>query len=533
MRGDDKSVDSLQNLIYDGDQMIASAAVAALGQIADSQATEALAQAKEKTEGKLRQAVLDAYLNCAEQLLTRGKQAAALAIYEQLYVAGEPRPVRCAALRGIATTNPEKATGIIIGILKGDDETMQPAAIELVREIRGTEIIKAATAELPNLSSDGQVQLLSALADRADPNALSAIITATKDSEESVRIAALKALASFGTAPTVFLLAQTAAATDCAEQQAARESLYLLSGPEVDKAILEGIVQAGPQVKVELIRSIGKRGMDSEGDVRALLETAQDSDSNVRLESIRVLRDIACPKHIHQLIGLLIDAKDETELNEVEKTMISVSRKYVGEENPGTAAVLEALTTLEEIRNRCALLRVLGGIGDSKGLDALRKALEDDNTEIQLTAVRALSDWPNAEAIDDLLKIAGNTSDETKRALAFRGVVRLIGLDSERSANETVKLYKQAVNLALNVSEKKMMLSKLSNVESFAALYLASDYLKDAELQQEAAVAMLKIAESTRNTHPQQTKILLRMIIQTVKNDYLHQQVQELLNKIE
>ncbi|KPJ66918.1 MAG: hypothetical protein AMJ43_06630 [Coxiella sp. DG_40] len=213
--------------------------------------------------------------------------------------------------------------------------------------------------------------------------------------------------------------------------------------------------------------------------------------------------------------------------------MISVSRKYVGEENPGTAAVLEALTTLEEIRNRCALLRVLGGIGDSKGLDALRKALEDDNTEIQLTAVRALSDWPNAEAIDDLLKIAGNTSDETKRALAFRGVVRLIGLDSERSANETVKLYKQAVNLALNVSEKKMMLSKLSNVESFAALYLASDYLKDAELQQEAAVAMLKIAESTRNTHPQQTKILLRMIIQTVKNDYLHQQVQELLNKIE
>ena len=533
MRGDDKSVDSLQNLIYDGDEMTASAAAAALGQIANSQATEALSQAREKTEGKLQQAVLDAYLNCADRLLARGEQSEALAIYEQLYTPDELTPVRCAALRGIATTNPEKATGIIIGILKGDDETMQPAAIELVREIPGTEIIKAATAELPNLSSVGRVQLLSALADRPDSAALPAIITATKDSEESVRIAALKVLASFGTAPTVVLLAHTAASTDGAEQQAARESLYLLSGPEVEKAIRGGIVKAEPRVKVELIRSIGKRGMDSEGNARALWESAQDSDSNVRLESIRTLRDIARPKRVRPLIRLLINAKDDTELSEVEKTMISVSRKYVGEENPGTAAILEALTTLEEIRNRCALLRVLGGIGDSKGLDALREALEDDNAEIQLAAVRALSDWPGVEAIDDLLQVAGSTSDETKRALAFRGVVRLIGLDSERSANETVKLYKQVMNLASNASEKKMILSKLSNVESFAALYLASDYLKDEQLQQEAAVAMLKIAESTRNTHPQQTKILLRMIIQTVKNDYLHQQVQDLINEIE
>jgi len=151
---------------------------------------------------------------------------------------------------------------------------------------------------------------------------------------------------------------------------------------------------------------------------------------------------------------------------------------------------------------------------------------------VQIAAIRTLGDWPNAEPAADLLKVASGTDDEIQRALALRGFVRLIGLGSDRSANETVELYRQAMGLASDISEKKMALSGLANVESFAALHMAFDYLKDNALQEEAGAAMVKIAKATGDSHPQQTKILLRMVIQISKNESLRERAQEMIEQI-
>ncbi|MHC4483345.1 MAG: HEAT repeat domain-containing protein, partial [Planctomycetota bacterium] len=530
LRGDYKSVPVLGTFVYDSDSETAIAAVAALGQVADPQATEVLAQAKNKTGGKLRQVVLDAYLKCADELVARGEQAQALAIYKELYASGEPVLIRSAALVGMVTTSAEEAGGIVVDVLKGDDKAMQTVAIGLVREIQGTKITEAVAAELPNLSAARQIQLLSALADRGDSAALPAVFTAAGARDESVRIAALKALASFGEGSAVVMLAQRAATTKGEEREAARESLYRLhSSEEIDGTILGGVHRGKPEVRVELVRSIGRRNI--EGGVRTLLKTARDAEQNVRLESIKALRDIAAPKYLSVLVDLLIKARSEIELKETERTVVSVLRRSVGVS--GTAGiVLDAIDSVEDINVRCSLLRVLGAIGDSKALGELREALEQDNAEVRIAAIRTLGDWPNAEPADDLLKVASGTDGEIQRALALRGFVRLIGLDSDRSANETVELYRQAMGLASDISEKKMALSGLANVESFAALHMASDYLKDNALQEEAGAAMVKIAEATGDSHPQQTKILLRMVIQISKNESLRERAQEMIEQI-
>ena len=539
LRGDYKSVPVLGTFVYDSDSETAIAAVAALGQIAGPQATDVLARAKDKTDGKLRQVVLDAYLKCADELVARGEQAQALAIYKELYASsesrpserlGEPSPIRSAALVGMVTASAEEAGGIVVDVLKGDDKVMKTVAIGLVREIQGTKITEAVVAELPNLSAARQIQLLSALADRGDSAALPAVFTAAGAREESVRIAALKTLTSFGEASVVVLLAQRAAATKGAEREAARESLYRLrSSEEIDGTILGGVHRGEPKVRVELVRSIGRRNV--EGGVRTLLKTARNENQNVRLESIKALRDIAAPKYLSVLVDLLIKPKSEIELKETEKTVVSVLHKSVGVSGT-TGIVLDAIDSVEDIKVRCSLLRVLGAIGDSEALGELREALEQDNAELRVAAVRTLGDWPNAEPAADLLKVASSADDEKQRALALRGFVRLIGLDSDRSVNETVELYRQAMGLASDVSEKKMVLSGLANVESFAALYMASDYLKDSTLQEEAGAAMVKIAKATGDSHPQQTKILLRMVIQISKNESLRERAQEMIEQI-
>ncbi len=527
-RGAKQATDSLSKLLRDKDEEIARAAAAALGKIGSESAAGALGKALKQASGDLRIVVADAYLACADKLAAGGDKDAAMAIYKKLYKSDESVRIRSGALAGMVAAAPDDTSRVVLDAISGDEPEMQSTAIGLVREVAGTKIIKASAAKLPRLAAAQQVQLLSALADRVDRAALGAVVQATENSEEFVRIAALNALGKLGDASTVDLLARVAASKKGAERQAARDSLYRLRDPATDDRILDGIDKAGAKVKVELVRSVGQRYIV--GGVDKLLKTAGDADGDVRQESVKALREVAGSEHVPALVELLKDAEDNTELKAIEKTIVFVSGKS---EVRNAGAVLAAIDSVEDIQVRCSLLRVLGGIGDEDSLKILREALEDEDTEVQKAAVRALSNWPDGELAEELLEMAKEGEDEKLRTLALRGSIRLIGLESERPAEETLELYRQAMELAPSVSEKKLVLSGVADVEAFGALYLAYEHLEDEELREEAAAAMVEIAIETAETHPQQTRILLREVIRLSENESVREWAEEIMEEME
>jgi len=425
------------------------------------------------------------------------------------------------------TTN--EAVKAALDLLKSSDPDMQTVAITMVRQLQGKEVTEALAKELSNLPAAGQVQLLSALADRGDRAALSAVITSTKAKEASVRVEALKALGQLGDASIVTLLAETAAASKGEEQKAARESLYLLRGSETDKAILANVLSTSRNVKIELIRAIGERNITS--GVETLLRTAQDGDKRVQQESLKVLKIIADQKYLPALVQLFVEIKNESVRREAEKTIAAVALK-IDDKNRQADVVLAALPNVADIQKRCSLLSVLGKIGNDTALAAIRVALKSENEKEQDAAVRALSEWPNPKPIDDLATIAKTSENKVHRILALRGFVRLIGLDENRSADEKIKMYQQAMELSEDAREKKMVLSGLANIKSLAALEMAASYLQDTSLQQEAEVAVVKIAEGIYTNHPQQTNDVLNKIIKTSKNDSLRWKAQEIITQI-
>jgi type 1 glutamine amidotransferase len=535
MRRVREAVSSLEILIYHSDETMAAAAVAALGRIAGTDAVEVLKQAKDKTTGELQQLILDAYLACADRLLAEGWLSEASAIYKQMYLAPcecEVKPsIRVAALRGLVVTTREKSTGYIVGILKGikgEDKQLQSASIALINEIPGTKIVEAATAEMPNLAVTSQVQLLSALADRGDAVALPAVVDATKSSDVLVRIAALKALMQLGDTSTVDLLAGIAAKSKGEEQEAAQQSLYRLHGPNIDQTILASISRAESKVKVELIRSIGQRNVTTA--VEAILKTAQETDEDVQLESFKVLRIIAEPKHLPALIDILIRTEDQLVRSEAERCVAAVAGK-ISDKDSRADDILAVLPSVKEPKARFSLLGVLGRIGNKKAHDVLRQALEDKDPDVRTAVIRALSEWPTDEPINDLLKIAQTSDNKIHQVLALRGFIRLIGLDSDRPAYQAVKMYKQAMELSSDVSEKKMVLSGIKNVKSYDAMQMAAAYLDDKALQQEAEVAVVEIAwTTTAGSHPEQTKKLLKKILQISNNESLRTRAKQIIS---
>jgi HEAT repeat protein len=406
---------------------------------------------------------------------------------------------------------------------------MQAGAIALVRDIPGREITEALAKELANLPAAGQVQLLSAFADRADAAALPAVIKASQSGDESVRIAAIKAVGQLGDASSVSLLSGRAALARGEEQKAARESLYRLRGQAVDQAILAAIPSAQADVKIELIQSVGERNAVS--GIPVLLETAKDADSKVQRESFKVLKTVADAKFLPALVELLIKTKSESVRREAEKTVAAVAHK-IEQRDRQAEAILAALAQVADVEARCSLLSVLGKIGDNSALPELRKALDSDNAKVQDAAIRALSDWPNPAPVDDLLKVAKTSDNQVHRILALRGFVRLLGLETGRPADQMIKLYQQAMELAPNVPEKRKVLSGLANTKSLTALEMAATCLEDSALQQEAEIAVVKIAEGIYGSYPEKTKEVLGKVMQTSKSDSLREQAQNVINQI-
>jgi HEAT repeat protein len=435
----------------------------------------------------------------------------------------------CLAICFGASGEQDEALTMVLDILKSDDQEMQAVAIAMVKDMPGEQVTKALVKELPNLSAASQVMLLSALSDRGDVVALPAVVASVKTGEESVRIAALKAIGQLGDDSSVGLLAETAAQNRGAEQKAARESLYRLRGSKVDEAILKGISETKPKTRVELIKSAGQRNITA--GVEILLKTAKDPDRKVRIESLKVLKVIASPDNLPALVELLLDLKSSSDLNEASKTIASVAHK-IETKNRQAEVVLKVLPSVKDIKKQSSLLMVLGKIGDSSALPQLRKSLLSKEADIKGAAIRALAEWPTSEPAADLMEAAKNSKDKVHRILALRGFVRLLGLDSKRSSEETIKMYQKAIALASSDSEKKRVLAGLANTKSIEALQIVKDFLQDKALSKEAEYAVVKISGSIYENFPQQTNDVLKQILQSTENEILRNQAQEIINKI-
>ena len=528
VRQDPKAVTILIPLVNNPDNSIASAAVWSLGQIGGIVAAQTLAEAK--SQKRLNLEITNAYLECAERFLKDGDKKRALQIYNQLYNSNEQRQVQYAALRGIILTSEEEASQLILNVLRSDNDELFPGAIQLVREIPPSEDLSAIAKALPEFSNTSQVQLLAALAGHKEPEVIKVMINQTKSGDEDVRIEALKALALSGDEEVVPILAQLAATKKGTEKVTARESLYRISGPNIDETIIQNLIDSNSELKIEYINAVSERQIGQ--GIPILLSACESHDPTVRLASIKAIREIAQYRYLEKAVDLLIDPRSEQERKELEKAVVSIALRSPEGES-GSKIIFSNLKNIKELPTRISLIDVLGKIGDATALPILRSSLADKNPEIQTAAVRALSGWPDSQPVKDLLNVAQTSSDDKIRILSLRGYVKLISLVTDKSREEILGMYQKAMTLATDNNEKRMVLSGLSEVKSLDALRFTTQYLNDQELQQEAATAIISIAANLDEGELKQIKPTLNKVITIVKNESSIEKCRQLINTLE
>jgi HEAT repeat protein len=470
---------------------------------------------------------MDAYLKCADRMAELGQSAEAIATYQQFMI---PDAVRSAALAGLIYAQPNKAGSRLLDALNGGDATIKSTAIGIIGRMENIQNLKEIAAVFPRLKSMHQIQLIYALAERGDRSVTEDITALTQSPILEVRVSAIEALGILGDASTVDLLAGFAV-KDGAEKDAARDALGRIHGQGVDKAMVTKLKTAeDPVVQVELLSSIGKRYMKNA--VPAVMEKTKSDDRKVRTEAIKTLGQIASPDHLTDMVNILIEAKTASERREAEKSVVSVS-KIIENKDKQAQAVLAAYPSVKKADIQGSMLEVMGRIGDDNALPVIRDAISKKNLDLKKAGVRALSSWPTAEPIDDLLSHAESSKDNALQILSVRGYIRMIGLDTETSADDKPILYKKAFDLCSEMNEKSMVLSGLSETHSLSSLKMAASFLKGPSLVDESEVAVVTIANRIWSEHGEEVRPVMERIVEQTKNEDLKERAQRIIDRID
>ena len=484
-RRDAQAVPRLAEAAVTPDRELAEAAITALGVIGGSQAARALAAVETRLPASLRPRLSDALLRCAQDLRATGHDDEAAALFEKLCDPGLPGAVRIAAFLGRAGTAGGKADALVLSALSGVDPALRVAALRALRADPRDSLLGAVANRLDSLAPDVQIQAVTLLQEHGSATALAAVVRAARGKIASVRPAAITALGSIGDAATVGVLTSLLAAGDTEDQKLIGESLKRLRGRDIDTAMIAALPAATPPAQCELIRALVAR--EAKPCVAALLAAARSGDAQVREEASRGLGKLAGGADGVRVIELLDQAADRSGL---EAALVAIYRRE-GNAEPVAAALAKASGPA-----KASLLKVAGSLGGLAALAAVRDAMKTGEPGIRREAVLALSNWPDAAPLDDLMAIAKTTDDAACKVLALRGVARLAPMAGNRSPEQIVELLGRAAALAGGTDALKSLMSALGQVPSAAGARLVATFLDDPLLVDEASLAIVQIAEN-------------------------------------
>jgi len=491
-RGDLEALDALARLLGHEDEGVAAAAATALGKLPEPRAAQALAAARGQAKGTFRRQLTQAWLHSGEALLRAGKKGEAAAIFEKLFAGSEVPHVRIAALRGrLATLQANEAVKTLVGLVGGDDPQMRAVAIGYLAEMADPSVANALADLLPKSAPPIQRVIVDALATRGDRAAAPAVAALARESRDpSVRLAAVEALGRLGDASSVGLLATLSTVPEAELRAAARQSLVALPGKETDSAILAAVEGAEEPVRIELIRSLRDRRATALAE-RIAAVAADDKSAAVRSQCFAALADLASGEHLGLLVERMVKEGDIGARAAAERAVLAVARR--ADEPSKCVAPILAAHAKADGPSRAATLRVLGKLGGAEALAAVRADLHHRDDAVAEVALRALAEWPDAAAAEELLALARSAKSPTHRILALRGAIRAIGLPSQRPRAETIAMHRQALGLATRPEEKKLVLAGLASFPHPESLKLARACASDPALKAEAEQALRKI----------------------------------------
>jgi HEAT repeat protein len=178
---------------------------------------------------------------------------------------------------------------------------------------------------------------------------------------------------------------------------------------------------------------------------------------------------------------------------------------------------------------KLALLRVVRTARGQKVLDAVRAAAKDADAEVKAAAFGALCDW-TLEALPDIKELAKSTTDPKTKILALRGCLRLIPQQNVAADKKLAEL-KDVMAQIQRPEEKRLGLAALGAIPSAESLAMAVASFSDAAVKEEACLSAVAIAEKIVTNQGAAVAAAMDQVLKSSGNAATKKRAQELLNQ--
>ena len=526
VRRDTKAIRPLAKMLLSPDDQVAQAAARALGKIGNRPAARALQRALPNVSAANQLAFCEGLFRCAEALVAQGRSDQAIEIYDELRELDAPHQVRGGALRGAILTRGKDGVALLREHLHSKDYIMFSAAVQTAQELPDAEVTLALTAELNRLPADNQILIIQTLGKRADASASPALFALAGNSEKSVRLAAIRSLAEIGHSSAVPTLAELLSDADSDISQAAQESLAALPGSQADAAVMRMLDSSQTSRRLTALELIGRRRMTT--SIPALLKAAVDADPQIRPAALRKVGELGSDAELPELLNMLMRFETSQDLEAAERALSAVCMRA---DNPQSyTGKLTSLLVQARPEQKTALLRILGVVGGTDALNAVRSAANDSNAQVRTAAIRVLCAWKTADAAPDLLALAKGSQSPSQKTAALRGYISLVR-DENLPTREKLAMCRNAAVLIERNEEKKLLLGALRTVPEAEALSMAMTHLDDPTTRNEASFAAIAIGEKILEQKPGDVADAMQKVMQATNNRNVTRRAEAVLNK--
>jgi HEAT repeat protein len=334
--------------------------------------------------------------------------------------------------------------------------------------------------------------MITVLAERNDESIRDTAMVFIQHENQDFREAAIKAFPGIAGAEDIPFLVSLASESKGKERDVVRTAFYSMSGKDIDSYILKQVSNVEDHLAKEYIKAIGERNILHTEEV--LIQTAESSNPEVRLEAYRALAKIGSPEHLDRILEILLKTENKRERQQLERTISQLASRS-GENNVPSKVVIENMNKTTDNKNISSLISVLGDIKNPEDVEVLIKYLDSDNTDVRLSAIRALSDWPNADPLETMKTIIRETEDARVKALSLKGCTQIILNENDFSEEQRVEELQFCMSQAGAGSEKKLVISALGKVQSIKSLsFLIDELAGPGGNQPELEAAILNIA---------------------------------------
>ena len=434
-----------------------------------------------------------AFLISAQLQLAEGEAETAVTLYDAVRAANVPMSYRVGATSGAISARGSNGAGLLVELLRSDEDEIRDAALLAIREIPSDELAAALIAELETAEPELQALLIAAMAECRKAQCLDVVRAKAAGEDPRIRQEAFRVLGKIGDPSDAgVLLRALGDDRSPAESSIAAAALARIDGPEVDARILEALVSAADvESRVALIDVLDTRSPPS--GTGELLRQAADPDPKVSIAAFLALRSLVGLDEVPALIALT-KTREAGTVRAVAESAVYYACTRKSDSDPGAALVLAELDRATADLDKGSWIRVLRRLGYAEALPVIVASLSDDNSGLVTTAIDNLGKWPDPAPIGDLLAILEAGSNPSRHERVLAGVVQLAAAAVSRGdvRDDVALTWFRRVNRAIQSAEEKRLivagLSRWKHIESFRLLL---PYLDDADVRTEAASAIV------------------------------------------